>query len=111
VANNRYLSDRAHDKKGHFCLNDMFVPVVGRPYPHRHDFEETFVLIEGSIGATFRGKEQVVRTGETIRIPSKAPRQFDNRSDRRLSLKRVSIRQIEFLQERGKSRVLVQALQ
>jgi quercetin dioxygenase-like cupin family protein len=89
----------------------MFVPVVGRPSPHRHDFEETFVVIEGAIGATFRGKEQVVRTGETILFSSNAPRQIENRSDRRLSLKQVSIRQIEFLQERGKSRVLVQALE
>jgi hypothetical protein len=39
-------------------------------------------VIEGEIHATFRGKEQVVRTGETIHIPSNAPHQFQNRSDR-----------------------------
>jgi quercetin dioxygenase-like cupin family protein len=71
-----------NDTKGHFCLIDMFVPVGGGPPPHRHDFEETFVVIEGEIHATFRGKEQVVRTGETIHIPSNAPHQFQNRSDR-----------------------------
>ena len=71
-----------NDTKGHFCLIDRFVPVGGGPPPHRHDFEETFVVIEGEIHATFRGKEQVVRTGETIHIPSNAPHQFQNRSDR-----------------------------
>ena len=42
-------------------------------------------LLRGSLGkseATFRGKEQAVRTGETIHIPSNAPHQFQNRSDR-----------------------------
>jgi quercetin dioxygenase-like cupin family protein len=71
-----------NDTKGHFCLIDMFVPVGGGPPPHRHDFEETFVVIEGEIRATFRGKEQIVRAGETIHIPSNAPHQFQNKSDR-----------------------------
>jgi quercetin dioxygenase-like cupin family protein len=71
-----------NDTEGHFCLIDMFVPVGGGPPPHRHDFEETFVVIEGEIHARFRGKEQVVRTGETIHVPSNAPHQFQNRSDR-----------------------------
>jgi len=52
-----------NDTNGHFCLIDMFVPVGGGPPPHRHDFEETFVVMEGEIQATFRGKEQVVRRG------------------------------------------------
>jgi uncharacterized cupin superfamily protein len=54
---------------------------VGPP-PHRHDFEETFVVIEGEIHATFRGKQQVVHARETIHIPSNAPHQFQNRSDK-----------------------------
>jgi quercetin dioxygenase-like cupin family protein len=70
------------DTNGHYCLIDMFVPVGGGPPAHRHDFEETFVVIEGEIHATFRGKEQIVRTGETIHIPSNAPHQFQNRSDK-----------------------------
>src|SRR5262249_34766473 len=52
-----------NDTKGRFCLIDMFVPVGGGPPPHRHDFEETFVVMEGEIQATFRGKEQAVRRG------------------------------------------------
>ncbi|HWY78396.1 MAG TPA: cupin domain-containing protein [Verrucomicrobiae bacterium] len=50
--------------------------------PDRHDFEKTFVVIEGDIHATFRGKEQVVRTGNTIHIPLNPPHPFQNRSDR-----------------------------
>src|SRR5690348_4000291 len=53
------------DTAGRYCLIDMHVPPGGGPPPHRHDFEETFVVIEGEIHATFRGKEQVVRTDET----------------------------------------------
>jgi len=71
-----------NDTKGRFCLIDMFVPVGGGPPPHRHDFEETFIVMEGEIRATFRGKEQVVRSGEAIHVPSNAPHQFQNRSDR-----------------------------
>jgi quercetin dioxygenase-like cupin family protein len=70
------------DTAGRYCLIDMHVPPGGGPPPHRHDFEETFVVIEGEIHATFRGKEQVVGSGETIHIPSNAPHQFQNRSDR-----------------------------
>jgi quercetin dioxygenase-like cupin family protein len=72
----------AQDTAGRYCLIDMHVPPGGGPPPHRHDFEETFVVIEGEIHATFRGKEQVVRSGETIHIPSNAPHQFANRSDK-----------------------------
>ena len=70
------------DTAGRYCLIDMHVPPGGGPPPHRHDFEETFVVIEGEIHATFRGKEQVVGSGETIHIPSNAPHQFQNRSGR-----------------------------
>jgi len=31
------------------------------PPPHRHDFEETFILLEGEMEATFRGKRPSVR--------------------------------------------------
>lgn len=68
------------DTAGRFCLIDMHVPPNGGPPPHRHDFEETFSVLEGEIEATFRGAKQVVRAGETINIPANAPHQFRNAS-------------------------------
>ena len=63
---------------GRFCLIDMHIPPGGGPPPHRHDFEETFVLLEGAIEATFRGETVTVRAGETLHIPANAPHQFRN---------------------------------
>src|SRR6516165_9444640 len=68
------------DTASKFCLIDMHVPLGGGPPPHRHDFEETFILLEGEIQATFRGEKRVVRAGETINIPANAPHQFHNSS-------------------------------
>ena len=45
-----------------------------------HDFEETFVLLEGEMEATFRGKTSTVRAGDTLNIPANAPHQFHNAS-------------------------------
>lgn len=69
------------DTAGRYCLIDMFVPPGGGPPPHRHDFEETFTLLEGELQATFRGQTLTVRAGETIHIPANAPHQFHNASD------------------------------
>jgi quercetin dioxygenase-like cupin family protein len=66
------------DTDGRYCLIDMVVPPGGGPPPHRHDFEESFTVVEGEIEATFRGKKSVVRTGETISIPANAPHSFTN---------------------------------
>ena len=63
-----------------FCVVDMHIPPGGGPPPHRHDFEETFILLEGEIEATFRGKKYSLRAGETVNIPSNAPHQFHNTS-------------------------------
>jgi quercetin dioxygenase-like cupin family protein len=68
------------DTAGRFCLIDMHVPPGGGPPPHRHDFEETFTVLEGELEATFRGAKVVVRAGETINIPANAPHQFRNSS-------------------------------
>src|ERR1700728_617086 len=65
---------------GRFCVIDMHVPPGGAPPPHRHDFEETFILLEGEMEATFRGKKRTVRAGETVHIPANAPHQFHNAS-------------------------------
>ena len=38
---------------GRFCVIDMHIPPGGGPPPHRHDFEETFILLDGEVEATF----------------------------------------------------------
>lgn len=74
------------DTAGLFCLIDMHIPPGGGPPPHRHDFEESFILLEGEIEATFRGAKSVVKAGETLHIPANAPHQFQNKSDRPVRL-------------------------
>ena len=66
------------DTNGRFCVIDMHIPPGGGPGPHRHDFEETFIVLDGEIEATFRGKTRVVQAGETINIPSNALHRFQN---------------------------------
>jgi quercetin dioxygenase-like cupin family protein len=68
------------DTHGRYCLIDMFIPPGGGPPPHRHDFEESFTLLEGNIEAVFRGQKTVVRAGATIHIPANAPHSFTNTS-------------------------------
>jgi quercetin dioxygenase-like cupin family protein len=65
---------------GHYCVIDMHIPPGGGPPPHRHDFEETFILLEGEMEATFRGQKSIVHAGETLHIPANAPHQFHNSS-------------------------------
>jgi quercetin dioxygenase-like cupin family protein len=69
------------DTAGRFCLIDMYIPPGGGPPPHRHDFEESFILLEGEIAATFRGAKTVVKAGQTVHIPANAPHQFHNASE------------------------------
>jgi quercetin dioxygenase-like cupin family protein len=69
------------DTAGRFCLIDMHIPPGGGPPPHRHDFEESFIILAGEIEATFRGAKSVASAGETLHIPANAPHQFHNRSD------------------------------
>jgi mannose-6-phosphate isomerase-like protein (cupin superfamily) len=71
---------------GRFCVIDMHIPPGGGPPPHRHDFEETFILLEGEIEATFRGKKLTVRVGDTVNIPANASHQFHNASTRPVRL-------------------------
>jgi quercetin dioxygenase-like cupin family protein len=65
---------------GRFCVIDMHIPPGGGPPPHRHDFEETFILLEGEMEATFRGKKSIVHAGDTLNIPANSPHQFHNTS-------------------------------
>lgn len=68
------------DTSGRFSVINMHIPPGGGPGPHRHDFEETFVILEGEMEATCRGKKSTVRAGSTINIPANAPHQFHNSS-------------------------------
>ena len=70
------------DTAGRFSLIDMFIPPGGGPPPHRHDFEESFIILEGEIEATFRGEKTTAVAGQTIHIPANAPHQFQNKSDK-----------------------------
>ena len=61
------------DTAERFCLIDMHIPPGGGPPPHRHDFEETFIVLDGEMEATFRGTKSTVKAGQTIHIPANAP--------------------------------------
>lgn len=70
------------DTGGRYCLIDMLVPQGGGPAPHRHDFEESFTVLEGEIEVMFRGEAQTVAAGRTVNIPANAPHGFSNKSGR-----------------------------
>ena len=74
------------ETNGKYCLIDMYIPPGGGPAPHRHDFEESFTILEGEIEAVFRGDKSVVKAGETINIPANAPHSFKNNSDQPVRL-------------------------
>jgi mannose-6-phosphate isomerase-like protein (cupin superfamily) len=74
------------DTSGRFCLIDMHIPPGGGPPPHRHDFEESFIIIEGEIEATFRGTKTVACPGQTLHIPANAPHQFRNQGNQPVRL-------------------------
>src|SRR6202166_3235465 len=69
-----------HDTAGRFCLIDMHIPPGGGPPPHRHDFDETFTVLECGLEATFRGAKLLLGAGDTVNIPANAPHQFRNSS-------------------------------
>jgi len=70
------------DTANKFCLIDMQIPPGGGPVPHRHDFEETFSVLDGECVVTFRGKKVTVRAGETANVPANAPHFIHNVSDK-----------------------------
>jgi hypothetical protein len=45
-----------------------------------HDFEATFMMLEGELEVTFRGKTSAVHASDTVNIPANAPHQFHNGS-------------------------------
>ncbi len=63
---------------GRYCLIDMYVPDGSGPPPHRHDFDESFTILEGEVEFTVRGQPHTVLTGSTVTVPSNAPHFFRN---------------------------------
>jgi quercetin dioxygenase-like cupin family protein len=78
VGNTYTVTVSGEDTDGRFSVIDMFIAPGGGPPPHRHDFEETFILLEGELEATFRGSKIVLRAGETVNIPANSPHRFIN---------------------------------
>lgn len=66
------------DTAGRVSLVEMRVPPGGGPPPHRHDFEETFRVLEGEVQFTFRGDNVAARAGQTVHVPANAPHFFRN---------------------------------
>lgn len=58
----------------------MTIPAGGGPGPHRHDFEELFIILEGSLEYTFRGESITAHAGQVVNIPANAPHFFKNAS-------------------------------
>lgn len=63
---------------GRYSLIDMYVPPGGGPPLHRHDFEEMFHVLEGSVEVTFRGNVVALQQGQTVNVPANAPHAFRN---------------------------------
>ena len=64
---------------GRFAMLDMLIPPGGGPPPHRHDFEECFRVLEGSLEVQVRDLPPVrLEAGESANIPANAPHSFRN---------------------------------
>lgn len=71
------------DTAGEHAIVDMLIPPGGGPPPHRHDFEETFYILDGEIAVMLRDDDPVTaHAGATVNVPANAPHWFANRSDR-----------------------------
>jgi quercetin dioxygenase-like cupin family protein len=65
---------------GRYALIDMLIPPGGGPPPHRHDFEEMFHVLEGTVEVTLRGATTTASAGYTVNVPANAPHNFTNAS-------------------------------
>ena len=68
------------DTDGRYCVIDMHVPPGSGPGLHRHNYDETFIVLDGEIEVTFRGSKTTANSGDTATIPSNAPHKFHNAS-------------------------------
>lgn len=78
----RRFEGKDHGATTSFFLN-FHAPGEG-PELHRHPYDETFIMLEGS--ATFRVGDDTVegRTGEIVIVPANTPHGFVNSGDTRL---------------------------
>ena len=64
---------------GRFAMLDMLIPPGGGPPPHRHDFEECFRVLAGSIEVQVRDLPPArLEAGDSANIPANAPHAFRN---------------------------------
>jgi quercetin dioxygenase-like cupin family protein len=62
---------------GRFAMLDMLIPPGGGPPLHRHDFEECFRVLEGSLEVRVRDLPPArLEAGDTANIPANAPTPF-----------------------------------
>ena len=67
---------------GRFAMLDMLIPPGGGPPPHRHNFEECFRVLAGSIEVRLRDLPPVrLEAGDSANIPANAPHAFRNTAD------------------------------
>lgn len=67
---------------GRFAMLDMLIPVGAGPPPHRHDFEECFRVLEGSIEVRAGDDAPVVlHQHDSVNIPGGVPHAFRNTGD------------------------------
>jgi len=67
---------------GRFAMIDMLIPPGGGPPPHRHNFEECFRVLAGSIEVRLRDLPPVrLEAGDSANIPANAPHAFRNTAD------------------------------
>src|SRR3954447_6187233 len=59
---------------GRFAMLDMLIPPGGGPPPHRHNFEECFRVLAGSIDVHLRDLPPVrLEAGDSANIPANPP--------------------------------------
>lgn len=67
---------------GRFAMLDMLIPPGAGPPPHRHNFDECFRVLEGSLEVHVRDLPPVrLDAGESANIPANAPHSFRNPAD------------------------------
>ena len=77
---------------GRFAMLDMLIPPGGGPPPHRHDFEECFRVLEGSLEVRVRDLPPIpLEAGDTADIPANVPHAFRNPGQVPARLERIRV--------------------